>query len=421
MTPDALAGTLTWMRTTLRTNLAACLLVGLVSVPLVAGTAGAQSDTFRSEAFVALPRARMDAQVDVERVIRIPHRIESDGSKDVTKELGRFIHNVPDGSMIVFRQHGLYRIEGTVVIRHRNNLVFAGNGARLKATTWKGTSRTRAQLRFVGGSNLVVRDLTVVGANPYAGTSERAYNGLYEAQHAFDILGVQGMLLEHVRAFDTWGDFVYIGPEYVGTEVDGSFVPSRNVTVRDSTFSRNGRMGIAIISGEDVLIENNHLTRMRRSVFDIEPTADSWQVHRVSIVGNRTGAHRLAWIANAGAGGDNVSDIYVAHNVARFANLAAKNWATSPRSNYLIEYNEFTVKGSPGSPFSFETLRGDGGFENIVIRYNTLSFPEAREMTAVSLIDAHNVEVYGNAFTGAAAVLLADAQSTGYTEWDNTT
>jgi hypothetical protein len=56
-----------------------------------------------------------------------------------------------------------------------------------------------------------------------------------------------------------------------------------------------------------------------------------------------------------------------------------------------------------------------------VIRYNTLSFPESREMTAVTLIDAHHVEVYGNAFTGAAKVLVADAQSTDYAEWDNTT
>jgi hypothetical protein len=349
------------------------------------------------------------ARANAEGVFRVPRRIESDGSRDVTKKLRRFIHSVPDGSTIVFRNDGL--------IRHRNDLVFEGNSATLKATTWKGTSRTRAQLRFIGGGSLVVRNLTVVGANPYAGMSDRAYNPLYEAQHAFDILGVQGMLLERVRAFDTWGDFVYIGPENLGA----TFTPSRNVTVKNSTFSRNGRMGIAITSGEDVLIEDNRLKRMRRSVFDIEPTAHTWQVHRLSIVGNRTGAHRLYWIANAGAGGDNVSDIYVAHNVARFGSLFAKNWATTPRSNYLFEYNELSVRGSPIAPFNFETLSGDAGFENIVVRYNTLSFLEAREMTAVSVSDAHHVEVYGNAFTGAAKVLVADAQSTDYAEWDNTT
>jgi hypothetical protein len=400
------------MISTQRTTLAAFGLAALFLASLVSSSASARSNAPRGEADAA-----SSARADAEGVFRVPGRIESDGTKDVTKKLRRFINNVPDGSTIVFQNDGLYRIEGTVLIRHRRDLEFDGNGATLKATIWKGTSRTRAQLRFIGGGGLIVRNLKVVGANPYAGRGERAYNPLYEAQHAFDLLGVQGMILDNVRAFDTWGDFVYIGPENLG----GTFVPSRDVTVRNSTFSRNGRMGIAITAGEDVLIEGNRLTRMRRSVFDIEPTANTWQVHRISIVGNRTGAHRLAWIANAGSGGDNITDIYVAHNIARFGGFTAQNPAATARSNYLIEYNEFTVRGSPVAPFHFETLFGGSGFDNIVIRYNTLSFPESREMTAVTLIDAHHVEVYGNAFTGAAKVLVADAQSTEYAEWDNTT
>jgi hypothetical protein len=358
--------------------------------------------------------------VDVQRSVHVPRSIPSDGSRNVTKRLQRFIRSVPDNSRIVFKRHGVYRIDGTITIAHRTDLVFAGRGAELKAVVWKGTSRTRSQVRFVGGGNLIIRKLRVRGANPFAGNDdERAYNSAYEAQHGFEILGVQGMLLDRVRATDTWGDFIYIGPE---NPSEGVFIPSRDVTVQNSQFARNGRQGICICSGEDILIENNRLRDMRRAVFDIEPTASGWPVHRVSIVGNRTSNHRLLWLANAGAGGDNISQIYVGHNTDDRGGVDVRNPSATARQGYIFEYNTLLdVRHSPRAPFEFRAPFGGAGVIDITVRNNTLHFLDGADMAAVSLENAHTVQVNDNVFTGVGKVLVADASSTDYSESNNTT
>jgi hypothetical protein len=358
--------------------------------------------------------------VAAQQVVRVPRSIPSDGSRDVTKRLQRFIQSVPDNSRIVFKRHGVYRVDGTITIEHRTGLVFSGRGAQLKAVIWKGTARARSQLRFVGGGNLIVRRLRVKGANPFAGNDDdRAYNPLYEAQHAFNILGVQGMLLDGVRATDTWGDFVYIGPEIPS---QGVAIPSRDVTVRDSRFARNGRQGICVCSGEDIMIENNTLRDMRRSVFDIEPPA-AWPVHRVSIIGNRTSNHRLNWLANAGYGGDNITDIYFGHNTDDTGRIDVRNSSTTTaRENYTFEYNTIlTAPHSPRAPFEFRAPFGGPGIINVVVRNNTATFVAGADMAAVSLNNVHTAQVYNNVFTGVGKVLVADASSTDYSEWNNTT
>jgi hypothetical protein len=402
---------------TLRYAVAVATLVLVSSSTASAGLSASRSSSYASA--VGFKGAARVPDVDVQQVVRVPRSIPSDGSRDVTKRLQRFISTVPDHSRIVFARRGVYRIEGTVEIRHRNDLVFAGRSAKLKATVWKGTSRTRSQLSFTGGSDLIIRGLTVVGANPYAGMGDLAYNPLYEAQHAFNILGVQGMLLDRVRAYDTWGDFIYIGPE---NPSQGVFVPSRHVTVRDSRFARSGRMGICVCAGEDILIENNKLRNLRRSVFDIEPTSSLWQVHRVSIVRNTTSNHRLHWLANAGSGGDNITDIYVAYNSDDRGSVDVRNPSDTAREDYVFEYNDFgTVAHSPNAPFWFRTPFGGPGIVNIVVRGNTARFSDGADMAAVSLESAHTVQVYDNVFTGVGTVLTADATSTDYNEWNNRT
>jgi hypothetical protein len=360
--------------------------------------------------------------VDVQRVVHVPRSIRSDGSRDVTKRLQRFIGSVPDNSRIVFKRHGIYRIDGTITIAHRSNLVFSGRGAELRAVIWRGTSRTRSQLRFVGGGNLIVRKLRVRGANPFAGNEDdRAYNSLYEAQHGFDIAGVQTMLLDNVRATDTWGDFVYIGPD---NPSQGVFIPSRDVTVQNSTFARNGRQGICVCSGEDILIKNNRLRDMRRSVFDIEPSGSGWPVHRVSFVRNKTSNHRLNYFANAGLGGDSITDIYFGYNTDDRGGIDVRNPGDTDtaRANYIFEYNNITgVPRSPDAAFQFRAPWGGPGIINITVRNNKLTFLDGADMAAVSLQNAHTVQVNDNVFTGAGKVLIADASSTGYSESNNTT
>src|SRR5438067_7537181 len=65
----------------------------------------------------------------------VPATIDSTGTTDVTQKLVDFFASVPDGSTIAFPAGGKYRIEGTLPISNRHNLVFDGNGAEFIART----------------------------------------------------------------------------------------------------------------------------------------------------------------------------------------------------------------------------------------------------------------------------------------------
>jgi hypothetical protein len=158
-------------------------------------------------------------------------------------------------------------------------------------------------------------------------------------------------------------------------------------------------------------------------VFDIEPSGTAGQIHRVSIVGNTTSNHRLNWLANAGSGGDNISDIYFGHNTDDRGGIDVRNASTtSARQNYTFEYNRILgVPKSPRAAFAFRAPFGGPGVVNITVRNNTLTFLDGADMAAVSLENAHTVQVYNNVFTGAGRVLVADALSTDYSESNNTT
>ena len=342
---------------------------------------------------------------------RVPRRIPSDGSEDVTAELLRYIRTVPNGSRIVFAKDGLYRINETLLIRDRRRLVFVGRGATFRAYT-RGY-RERSQFSFVKGSDVVIRDLTVKGANPNAGTSDDAYVPNLSGQHAFRFAGVQGAVLDDVQAYDLYGDFVYFGGWLTQ---QGRIIPSRNVTVQRSRFERNGRQGIAPIACEDVLIADNEIADVRRSTIDLEPNSDERGCERVSIIGNTFGASRLAWIASGGLG-SKISDVYVADNVMREG---------SGFRLVLVTTNQ-NVSGMKG-PFMFENnslvVTAAGAFEfhrvhDITIRNNEVSGFSA-DMAAVTLFDSHTVGVYDNTFTGAAQILVADSASTEYEERGNT-
>ncbi len=331
--------------------------------------------------------------------VRVPPSIADDCSTDVTAQLVTWIASVPDNSTLQFREGACYRIDDSLRIEDRRGLVFEGNGATFKAVSEP--DPRRRHILIVGGSDLVFRNLTVQGAHPHAGTGLEAYQAAREFQHAFALQGVQGVLLDRVRAFDVYGDFVYIGP---GRAEEWS----RRVTVRDSTFERNGRQGIAVVAGEDVLISGNRIGQVRRATFDIEPTTATWGARRVRIVNNVTGTGRLLWLASGGRG-SNVSDITVAGNTMQAETGTPVIYVVAPsgarRGPFLIEQNTFMVGGSPEPGFRFARVTG------VTIRNNRASFPASRQMTAVALEDAQQVLIQGNTFCGAARILAADDQS----------
>jgi len=334
--------------------------------------------------------------------VGVPAAIASDCSVDVTQALAAWIASVANHSTLVFREGGCYRVDGTLRIDDRTGLVFEGRGATLKAV--EEADPRRRHILASGGGDLVFRNLTVVGNHPHGGTSVEAYSAAREFQHAFALAGVQGARLERIRASDVWGDFVYIGPDLRG----GRTVWSRNVAVENSTFERNGRQGIAIVAGEDILISNNRLDQVRRATFNMEPTTEEWGARRVRIVNNVTGRGRLLWFSSVGAG-SNVSDIVIAGNTMQESTGTPVVHMVAPhgarRGPVLIENNTFSVGGSPAPGFRFGRVSG------ITIRNNRATFAAKRLMTAVGLEDAHQVTIQGNRFCGAARVVSAEGSS----------
>jgi Right handed beta helix region len=247
--------------------------------------------------------------------------IDATGRSDVTVGLQALFDRTPDGGVVQLRAGADYRVEGTLVLEDRHSLRIEGNGARIFATT-RG-DRTRSQLQFVGGSNLVVRNLEIQGANPDAGLEEGAYVAELEAQHAIDLHGVSDVELDRVNLHDTYGDFVYLGLR------DGDKRWSQRVWIHDSTFARSGRQGIAMTAASDVVIEDNRFTDMRRATIDLEPNGPSGGANNIHVIDNQVGPGRLLFVAAAGSGP--VDWVVIARN--RLQGRALYVWIEPPEGN----------------------------------------------------------------------------------------
>jgi len=185
----------------------------------------------------------------------IPDSVDPTGAEDVTSRLQRFVDAAPDGVTIRFAPGGRYRVEGTLLVRQRHGLTFEGGGATLFAT--QPTSDPERVHWWVDEStDIQIRDLTVEGAHPDPGTHVPDF----QWQHAFQIYG---------------GHDIEIGPNVTATGIvgDGVYIArwADGVYVHDCTISWNGRMGIAVVAGRNILVERCTFNNIAYSVFDIEP------------------------------------------------------------------------------------------------------------------------------------------------------
>jgi hypothetical protein len=330
--------------------------------------------------------------------VSVPKSICADLSEDVTGELNQFLDSLPDGSTVLFPSDARYRIDGTVLIEGKESITIEGGGVLFRAfdpgeehakqenyTGWKRT-RCRAHIRISGGRNILVRDVEVHGAHPNAGQSG-IYDSNREAQHGFDLIGVEGCTLENVTVHDVYGDCVYMSKV-------------RSVIVRDSKLTRCGRQGIAVGTGEDVLIENNEIGDSRRGVIDIEPYGKEWRASNIRIIGNRLGGSRLLLLPMGGSG--RVGTVFVADNINTQHNgtpaVSNTGHPGQHRGPFIMINNRLSIGGSPTQ--GLRVKYNDGVF----IAGNKLLFPERRKMTALDLEGSHGA-VVGNGFVDAAELI----------------
>lgn len=340
-------------------------------------------------------------------VVTIPTSIAADCSRDVTGELAGWFASVPDHSTLTFVANGCYRVDGTLVVDRRTALTFEGNHSTFRAMT-DGTElvntrriRTRNMWTFIRSHNLTIRNVVVVGANPHAGRGDLAYQAKFEAQHAYLVQGTDGMLMDHVEAYDVYGDFVWAGP---GTA---------NLTVQNSSFARNGRQGWTI-NGRNITFQHNTIAETRRATIDMEPALATWASQNIMIRDNDIGPGRLFFFASVGAAApiDNVN--IIGNRFHRKTMVIFVKPPAGTRSNYHVIGNvsDATVSGS-GAAMVFKNIVG------LEVRGNTQRVQATHWLAGVMVRGSTNVAISDNTFRGAKAPIIDRGQNYNIAQWNN--
>lgn len=356
----------------------------------------------------------------------VPAEIDPTGSTDVTAVVNAFIRSVPDGghsgsglapSVIRFKDRGRYRLDGSVVVEGRHGLAFEGEA------TLDGSRNRNGQARHFWirhSRDISVRGLTVLGANPNAGTGNAAFVQPMQWQHAFAVWGSEGILLEEVQGYDVYGDFVDVQPMRV-TRVP---VPCRDVTIRGCRFERNGRQGIAVGGAEHVLIERNHIGGVRHSLLDLEPQWPTLAISDIRFVENTMGDVRHLWLANGGLCNPGVSEIWITDNVAMEGASMGGLEVRAPlgctrRGPFHIERNVLRCRQGSAAALKFTRAH------DVHVRDNQLTFAGDRRLRVFAdLYDSALARVDGNRITRAdrrntVKVLRADPYSSDWSESGN--
>jgi hypothetical protein len=243
----------------------------------------------------------------------VPASIDASGSANVSSALQSFIDGAPNGSTIVFRAGGTYRLGSAIRVRGKRNLTLDGNGATLRMEGTTGKSSSSAIIVEDGSVNATIRGFTMVGQNSQAGTSAACCD--LQGQHGVAVFGSTDTLIEDVDIRRVYGDCVYVNESAPGDWADG-------VTFRDSTCALTGRHGVGIIAGQRLRIERVHFDQIGFMVVDIEPNTGANGARDVVVRDNMVGTYGLtdelvSWLlAAAGPNvGAVIEDVTVTGNV----------------------------------------------------------------------------------------------------------
>jgi hypothetical protein len=280
----------------------------------------------------------------------VPASIDATGSSDAAAALNSFVSGVPDGSTIVFRQGGVYRMDHGLKLTNRRNLVFEGNGATLRVRGSGSLAANSAFALWNGNVGITIRNFTLVGNNPDAGTPD-AYHGDAEEQMGVLIWTGTNIELYNLTIRGFYGDCVYIGTNVHRTWSD-------TVTFRDSSCSLNGRNGVTIIAARNVTIERVSFDQIGASIVDMEPDYADNGAQDVVIRNNSVGDYALnnrytSWLLAAeGATGSTMRNVSLVGNTitadntsgveGRRVGLHVTVRARGPRINFQIRNNTAT-------------------------------------------------------------------------------
>lgn len=126
----------------------------------------------------------------------------------------------------------------------------------------------------------------------------------HEFLHTIKTCGVKYLTIENCQFDDFWGDAICLS-HYGDTPQTGERTRNSNIVIRNNEINggshHNNRNGISIVSGEDVLVDNNTIKNTSRKdmpgAIDVEPNNTAYTVNRITITNN------LIFDCNGTAGG----------------------------------------------------------------------------------------------------------------------
>ena len=235
-----------------------------------------------------------------------------------------FIASVPNGSTIVFKAGGTYRVNVALKISGKTNVTFNGNGATIKAVG-TGYNENYSLFYFVsyggGNSGIKVRNFNLVGSDPTPGT----FSSGQEGQHGILVDGGTNFEIDHNTFSAAFGD---------GVEVNSG---ASGVHIHDNTFTNTGRNGLSVIWGNHVEFDHNTLGHMGYMPFDVEPNTSSQPSSFISIHDNATGYWSNAFFAVDGSStGAAIHDISVTNNTSTGMSLLTVVVGPGPQAEHHV-------------------------------------------------------------------------------------
>jgi hypothetical protein len=238
---------------------------------------------------------------------QVPAGIRADCSRDVTSALNTWLESVPDGSQIDFPGNGCFRVDGSLILEERNRLVVSGGGAVFRAGSRVPTPETnRAQWFLIGGTDLTLRDMTLIGVNQDGG-----YDPGQEYDHNVFIRGSRDVVVRNVHGRRAHGDFIAIAQG-----IDQRRIPA-DIRISRVTADTVGRMGISCVACDGVSVTDSVFHDVALHAFDIEVEGDGRPARGITYSRNTVGRHGWAFVSVGTpfqTVGNDVSDIVISEN-----------------------------------------------------------------------------------------------------------
>ena len=310
---------------------------------------------------------------------------DGSGSTDVTVALQSFVDSAPNNTVLCLRPGATYRLGDRISINRRTGLTIDGQGASMISPTARGTP-----FFYVNeGSGITFRNFVLEGQHHAAGTVN-AHNVGLQHGHGIALEATRNVLIERVTMRRIFGDFVYIGtnPSWVWTD---------GVTIRNNNFALNGRMGIAVVAGRNILVTGNTIDKVGMFTFNIEPNeAPAGKVgggqnveFSFNRVGSGTHTNQFGPLFFAAAGHGNTTNVRVLSNT--LTGQAMRVLVDRGPSQYVRA--DITISGNTSSV-------GAGGPVMRFVRTNGVTITNnVQPLSGGSLVQATectNVTVSGN-------------------------